>query len=297
MTYDRFQLQQELVIDEIYTFFFYELRKNYYFEGEKHDFWEFLYVDKGEIEIATEHHVFEMKQGDMVFYSPNEFHSCRASSKYAPNVIIISFECGSPAMSFFAGKQFRLEDDERAILTRLVKEAYDAFDPPINAWKRSRLLGRKEGAPFGSEQLIKNYLEILLIGMIRRGQSVDRFSPKLSSLVQETNRQDLVQQIIAYMNEHIGDSLTLDSLCTVFQTGKTQLKTCFKAGTGHGIIEYFQRLKIEKAKMMIREGTSNFTEIADMLGYSSIHYFSRHFKKATGTTPSEYARTVGARIG
>ncbi|WP_409345166.1 helix-turn-helix domain-containing protein [Paenibacillus sp. MBLB4367] len=296
MTYDRFQLQRELVIDELFTFFFYELRKNYYFEGEKHDFWEFLYVDKGEIEIVTDSHSFAMKQGDMVFYSPNEFHSCRASSRHAPNVIIISFECKAPAMSFFAGKQFLLEDGERAILTRLVKEAYDAFDPPIDAWKRSQILGRKEGAPFGSEQLIKNYLEILLIEMFRRGQSIERVRHKLSSLAQETNRHDLTRHVIAYMNEHIGGSLTLDGLCAVFQTGKTQLKTGFKAATGLGIIEYFQRLKIDKAKTMIREGTRNFTEIADTLGYSSIHYFSRHFKKATGTTPSEYARTVGARI-
>ncbi|MEG2842596.1 MAG: AraC family transcriptional regulator, partial [Ruthenibacterium sp.] len=42
----------------------------------------------------------------------------------------------------------------------------------------------------------------------------------------------------------------------------------------------------------IREGSHNFTEIASMLGYNSIHYFSRHFKKVTGMTPSEYASSV-----
>ena len=43
---------------------------------------------------------------------------------------------------------------------------------------------------------------------------------------------------------------------------------------------------------MIREGSHNFTEIAALLGYNSIHYFSRHFKKVTGMTPSEYASSV-----
>ena len=43
---------------------------------------------------------------------------------------------------------------------------------------------------------------------------------------------------------------------------------------------------------MIREGRRNFTEIAAALGYQSLHYFSRHFKKVTGMTPSEYARSV-----
>jgi len=40
---------------------------------------------------------------------------------------------------------------------------------------------------------------------------------------------------------------------------------------------------------MIRKGYHNFTEISDILGYTSIHYFSQAFKKATGMTPSEYA--------
>ena len=36
----------------------------------------------------------------------------------------------------------------------------------------------------------------------------------------------------------------------------------------------------------------NFTQIADALGYTSIHYFSRQFKKITGMTPSEYASSI-----
>ena len=45
---------------------------------------------------------------------------------------------------------------------------------------------------------------------------------------------------------------------------------------------------------MIRREDGNFTEIATRLGYQSIYYFSRHFKKVTGMTPSEYASGVRA---
>ncbi|MEG2287978.1 MAG: helix-turn-helix transcriptional regulator, partial [Ruthenibacterium sp.] len=57
-------------------------------------------------------------------------------------------------------------------------------------------------------------------------------------------------------------------------------------------MEYFGTLKINAAKRIVREGNHNFTEIAVLLGYNSIHYFSRHFKKVTGMTPSEYASSV-----
>ena len=61
-----------------------------------------------------------------------------------------------------------------------------------------------------------------------------------------------------------------------------------------GIIEYFTLLKINGAKEMIRTGHLNFTQISEQLGYSSIHYFSRQFKKSTGMTPSEYALSIKA---
>jgi YesN/AraC family two-component response regulator len=49
-------------------------------------------------------------------------------------------------------------------------------------------------------------------------------------------------------------------------------------------------LKIKEAKRLIREGQMNFTEISEFLGFSSIHYFSKLFKKPTGKSPSEYAK-------
>ena len=61
-----------------------------------------------------------------------------------------------------------------------------------------------------------------------------------------------------------------------------------------GVIEYFSMLKIKSAKHFIRMGSLNFTQIAEQLGYTSIHYFSRQFKKLAGMTPSEYASSVKA---
>lgn len=57
-------------------------------------------------------------------------------------------------------------------------------------------------------------------------------------------------------------------------------------------MEFFNRLKIEKAKELIRTRQFTFSQIADQLGYSSIHYFSRQFKKITGMSPTEYTESV-----
>ncbi len=53
-------------------------------------------------------------------------------------------------------------------------------------------------------------------------------------------------------------------------------------------------MKIDFARQLIRDNDMNFTQISDFLGYSSIHYFSRQFKKITGMTPTEYATSIKA---
>ena len=55
-------------------------------------------------------------------------------------------------------------------------------------------------------------------------------------------------------------------------------------------------MKIERAKLFLRESTYNITQISDVLGYSGIHYFSRQFKKITGMTPTEYSNSIKAMM-
>lgn len=47
------KLKQEIVIDELMTVHYFEYTSNFYFPGEAHDFWEFLYVDKGLVDVTA----------------------------------------------------------------------------------------------------------------------------------------------------------------------------------------------------------------------------------------------------
>jgi len=96
--------------------------------------------------------------------------------------------------------------------------------------------------------------------------------------------------------EHVYSHLTLDDICKKTLLSRSTLQKLFKDGMNTSIMDYFKTLKIDEAKALIREGNYNFTEIASMLGYNSIHYFSRTFKATTTMTPSEYASSVKARL-
>ena len=115
----------------------------------------------------------------------------------------------------------------------------------------------------------------------------------MSSLKVRTNNQ-LVHRVIEYMKANVPENLTFDDVCHFSAQSATNLKTTFKLVTGYGVMEYYRLLKVETAKQMMREGNYNITEIADYLGYASVHYFSRHFKQVTGMTPSEYTMSIQA---
>lgn len=291
MSYIKYSLESALPITHIFTFYYMELTKHFYSRGEKHNFWELVYVEKGDVEIVTDLNRYELTQGDIVFYKPNEFHSGRARNGTSPILIILSFECLAKAMKFFEGKSFRLDENERKLLSLLVDEGLQAFDPPINSRPLSRPQ-RSNRAPFGSEQLIQNYLEILLISFIRKEKL---HSNRIYSVMVENHYNDLTKKVIQHLKENVTKRVALEELCESFAIGRTRLSTMFKANTGMTIMECFNKIKIEKAKQLIREEQLNFTQIAEYLNYSSVHYFSKRFKHKTGMTPTEYSRSIRAR--
>lgn len=294
MEFTRTVLKEELQIKHIVSLHYFEFAKNFIFEGENHDFWEFLYVDKGEAEVMADEAGYRLKQGDIIFHKPNEFHSVWANKKIAPNLVVIAFECKSEAMNYFEQKIFSLGDTERNLLASIVSEGFNAFLPPLDM-PRINALKRKQYPPFGCEQVLKIHLELLLIDLVRKGNNQENEN-RLSTIAKQRTEDDIIKRINTFMLENTSSSLTLDQICRFLNMGRTHLKTMFKAKTGMGALEYFKMLKIDRAKVLIREEEYNLTEISEKLGYSSIHSFSRHFKSVTDISPSEYAKTIKARM-
>ena len=87
----------------------------------------------------------------------------------------------------------------------------------------------------------------------------------------------LIEIIKEYMQKNVYSTLTLKDICIHFMLGKSQLSKIFKDTTGKSPMEYYNNLKISESKKLIREERNSISEISDMLGYSSIHIFSRAF--------------------
>lgn len=292
MAYQHVRLDQELCIDNIYTIHYYEYQNDFHFDGERHDFWEFQFVDKGVAEVVTDNGSYTLTHNQVIFHRPNEFHTLKASGKTAPNIIVVSFSCSSPCMSFFEDKLLEFSDTERSILGRIIAEARNCFSSPLDNPYLEKMEKKKE-IPFGSQQLLTLYLEELLIHVIRR-YTIAHYSASAGIYDSCQTTSDTCRNIIHYLEEHVRDSLTIEEISKCNIIGRSQLQKLFREEYQCGVIEFFSRMKIDYAKQLIRENEMNFTQISDFLGYSSIHYFSRQFKKLSGMTPTEYSTSIKA---
>lgn len=284
------KLDTEYLVKSLINLTYYSVPKEYTDLGESHDFWEMVYVDSGEVVAQADELFYRLKTGEVIFHKPGQFHNVRCYSDKPSNIIIISFECDSPAMEYFSDRIITLGANEKNIFSRLVDEAEKCFEYFENEPPKVSISKRPD-APFASEQLIKNYIETLLIYLTRSQTEITTSSREISS---NSTRQHekLAALATEYLKEHLSEKITLEKMAAFLNISISQLKRVFKEQTGESVISYLTNLKISEAKKLIRKREYNFTQISELLGYENIHYFSSQFKKETGMTPTEYSHSV-----
>lgn len=290
MKYKSVTLKEEFSIHRIISIHYFEYMSDFLFAGESHNFWEFLYVDKGEVMVTADLEKLTLHQGQIIFHKPNEFHSLSANGIVAPNLVVMSFECGDPSMEFFKDKILTADAAERHLLAQIIAEARDCFHGPMDDPYQEQLVYR-ELPRFGSEQMIKTYLEQFLIHLFRNFASAPPGKSTVPS--SPTGKSQIVYaSILEYLEFHLCSRLTVEQICKDNLISNSQLKKLFREQANCGVIEYFNQMKIRQANELIRSRQMNFSQIADYLGYTSVHYFSRQFKQLTGMTPSEYTDSI-----
>lgn len=297
MGYVSVHLQDSIHIEEIFTIHYFEYMSDFSFEGESHNFWEFLYVDKGEVGVTADKNSFVLKKGDIIFHKPNEFHNVKATGGSAPNLVVVSFSSPSTALTFFENKTLHVDELERNLLADIIIEARSCFTCRLDDPYLTHMV-QKIPDTFGAEQMIRLHLEHLLIHLVRRHSNPIVFKKNLHTLPPKATKSrsdsEVFNRVVDYLESNISAHITIEQICRDNLIGRSQLQKIFREKSSKGVIEYFSKMKIGAAKEMIRTGHLNFTQISERLGYTSIHYFSRQFKKLTGMTPSEYASSIKA---
>ena len=287
----RYSFDKVISVEKLITVFYMEFSKTFAYDGERHDFWEMVYVDRGEVVCTAEKKQFALRGGELTFHKPNEFHAIRSSEGVAPNVSIITFECKSRAMRYFEGKIFRLSGEEKALIAMLFREALSAY---TLVDRKNPLLQKTEklaDAPFGSSQMTKNLLEIFLISLHRNTDVLTKKS-RFHYKVNGVSIPYPVKELLDLLERNVYGSLSVKDIAQMLGKSESTVKNLFSLYRDGGIMRYYNYLKIEEAKRLIREGNCNFGQIAMMLQFDTPQYFSICFKRYVHMSPQEYKKSI-----
>jgi len=113
----------------------------------------------------------------------------------------------------------------------------------------------------------------------------------LNSIISIRN-EGIAYSINTYINEHLQEDLSINSLCEKFNFGRSTLYEIFKKNFGCSITSHVQCCRIHKAKVLLKSHNLNITQVAEQVGIPDTNYFIRIFKKQTGQTPKNYQTTI-----
>lgn len=134
---------------------------------------------------------------------------------------------------------------------------------------------------FNSKEEIKNYFIKFVTSVL---DVVKEYKPAQSNA--------LIKKACEYVLGNIEQDITLMSIAEHLNISKNYFCSLFKQETGYNFLEYVTKIKMEWAKMLLKEGSYKTYEVSEMLGYREASYFSRLFRKYTNQSPAEYRKSI-----
>ena len=266
---ESFVVIPKLQVTSLYTMFYQEKEQGFLFPGETHSMLELTYVDQGKLHSVAEGKDILLEQGDMVLYGPDQWHMQYADMDVAPRFVTLSFTVNGCDLSGLYNRKFQSSHKASGFLHQMLQEQT-----------------RSEAY---AEDSILSLLQQLLITLLRDSSHTGE-KPALSNSI--NSEHDIINRAQQYISTHVLDKLSVPVVAKGAEVSPSYLTALFQKHLQISPGEYIRRIKLQESKQLIREGNLNFTQIAELLQYSTVHHFSRQFKDKFGITPTEYARSV-----
>ena len=232
-------------------------------DPHRHDFFHYLYVLTGTGDITINGCVYPLRPKHMYLMAPGKEHTFRNGSSDR----LVTLEV-----------KFRYFDAAVAANLTALPECIDTVGAPILPILhniRKELMGNR---PYAQEILALNLREISLHLM------------RLSGGTPVESARDELTKVISYIEDNLDCEIDLQDLANVVGLEKTYFLKKFKALTGTTPMAYTRDLRIRRAKELLVFSDMNVTQIAEAVGFRSIHYFTRRFTDQEGMSPSQYKR-------
>ena len=258
-------------IPEIMAYYYTIKSPNYNFRGEMHNLFELTFVDNGTLDTSIDGVNYTLKSSDLIIYGKNQFHTQSVNSDSTCSYLTIMFDMECDDDSLICNKVFHCR-----------KELYNAV--------RTFAKNISNTIPYSENLILSNFHEIII--RLFQYDYLDIDSSKSPKESYQHFQDELLEGILSFIDKKMSSPISIEELCSKFSVSRSSLQTLFKNNLNTSPKKYINDLKLSKSKQLIKENKYTISEIAFMLGFNSIHYFSRAFTQHYEISPSEYAQTV-----
>jgi AraC-like DNA-binding protein len=236
-----------------------------------HKYTELFFIVGGNGQFLIEDRYYPAMNNNLIIINPNVLHT-EVSLNAQPLEYIVLGVDGIELLANESG------NEQFAIL-----EHFE--DAEISGCLRNILREMEKKSP-GYEDICQAYTEVLIIRLMRSISLTVPAEPQAKS----ANRQ--CAAVKRYIDLHFKEPLTLDSLAEEGHINKYYLAHTFKKEYGVSPINYMIAKRIEESKYLLTETDLSLSQIAHLLGFSSLSYFSQVFRRVQSISPKEYRQQL-----
>ncbi len=236
-----------------------------------HNHTELFYIVDGKGQFLIKDQVFPVNVNNLVIINPNVSHTEDSLNAQPLEYIVLGIDGVELATTQNSNGEFCI---------------LDHFESVEIAGCLRNILREMEQKNTGYEDICQAYMEILIIRLMRSTSLAVPAEPQLAS----GNRQ--CAAVKRYIDLHFKEALTLEQLAEDAHMNKYYLSHAFKREYGVSPINYMISRRIEESKYLLAETDLSMSQIAQLLGFSSLSYFSQTFRRTQSVSPMEYRQNV-----
>ena len=236
-----------------------------------HNYTELFFIVGGKGQFLIQDQVFPVDVNNLVIINPNVLHTEDSLNSQPLEYIVLGIDGIELATNKNSNGQF-------CILVH-----YESVE--ISSCMRN-ILREMELKNTGYEDVCQAYMEILIIRLMRSTSLAVQSDPQVIS----GNRQ--CAAVRRHIDLHFKEPLTLEQLAEEAHMNKYYLSHAFKREYGISPINYMISRRVEESKYLLAETDLPMSQIAQLLGFSSLSYFSQVFRRSQNISPMEYRKSV-----
>ena len=265
-------------IREIFGYYYNVRNAGYNFQGEKHDYYELTFVDRGTLETTIENKQFIINEKELMIYGPEQFHTQHIAEGQSCSYVTILFS------------MVNVSPDAQHAENDLLLNKVFSYDKKIYTLLKDFVQESSVQIPY-INSLMTCLLQEIIIRLLRSEFLVSK-EERPVSLTRQHYQDELLERILNYIEQSICEPLTIAEICQKFSISRSSLQLLFKENLDQTPKKYISDMKLEKSCQLIREQKYSISEISLLLGFNSIHYFSRAFAHKYNMAPSEYSKQM-----